>query len=175
MKTRAFMDHLEKQAGITSGGIRFTRNLDRYADNVARSIFKRNNPTQAVNDIADRLSDEDAVRHLSSRFYNRLLTELRGAPDIAGMASPGSRAAWINSRTLRDMPVMDRRSMIAEEAFHAKNPWLGRSESLAHLYGGWKGPRAQDYSSKLQELRGRTANSIDMYDLYRRQRKAGLY
>lgn len=39
---------------------------------------------------------------------------------------------------LRKEPKAFRRMVIAHEAFHAKTPIIGRSETLAHLYGGFR-------------------------------------
>lgn len=44
-------------------------------------------------------------------------------------------------RLFANPTALDYRNTVAHEAFHVKNPVLGRSETLARFYGGWRAPR----------------------------------
>jgi hypothetical protein len=54
----------------------------------------------------------------------------------------------INAKTLKERNFL--RNIIAHEAFHAKVPILGMSETFAHIYGGIKGPKQMNLLNRLK-------------------------
>ena len=96
-----------------------------------------------------------------------------------GLAVPGAPVVWTLPKNLRNQDILASegrwfknphkgrgRELLAHEAFHARNPVLGKSEILARLYGGWKAPRASEYSNKLQEISARASEAKKALKLY---------
>ncbi len=90
-----------------------------------------------------RLRQHRLASQLSFGDKRRALRILRENPKAVGtiVANPAQdrsialvHADWRGPNIPREF----RRLVIAHEAFHAKTPILGKSEILAHLYGGWK-------------------------------------
>jgi hypothetical protein len=117
------------KVAMTQNGVYFTGNKQRFMRAVDRPLTPY------------------AVRNpLTSRAWNETYDDLNNpAKEYGGMALPGRGAAYINPG-VRDVASRSKspifgRSVIAHEAFHAKNPFLGKFEPLAYTYGGWKAPR----------------------------------
>lgn len=71
----------------------------------------------------------------------QLIEQTKHPSGVAGTIAPNAhqgRNIMMMHRGLRDYPKALRRMVIAHEAFHGRTPVLGRSEILAHAYGGWK-------------------------------------
>ncbi|HNW88197.1 MAG TPA: hypothetical protein PKN48_00910 [Bacteroidales bacterium] len=52
-------------------------------------------------------------------------------------SNTGKKSIVLNSKFF-DLPKKERRNILHHEAFHVKNPILGKSEILAHMYGNYK-------------------------------------
>lgn len=129
---------------------RAMRRAQRIADTSGSFSFGMNPETAAAtndqfNDAADARSGGYSLR---SRFADTsprvLFTSKKSLP-------PQPRSVVVrplydrppNSPYIDDYSIYNRegtRNTIAHEAFHANNPRLGRSELLAHIYGGYKAP-----------------------------------
>lgn len=78
----------------------------------------------------------------TAEAHNKLLSmgnSMATNPSVGGFAVPGGRTVAVNRNTLARFGGMPQREIIAHEAFHARNPVLGQSETLARFYGGYKG------------------------------------
>jgi hypothetical protein len=86
--------------------------------------------------------------------HDALKKSSHGGNDFAGTSSrPNTKAplkVYLNSKTVDNfkhfgfsdgLGGLKLRGVIAHEAFHAKNPVLGRFELFAHAYGGYKNRR----------------------------------
>jgi len=76
-----------------------------------------------------------------SKFNRRILDKAeKRFEDIGGTIypTPQGKAIAVNKKYWEHLSKEQRRNFLAHESFHANNKILGRSEFLAHLYGGAK-------------------------------------
>ena len=133
---QAFNSELEK-VGVKAGDITF-HNV--HANTKAE--YKKNLTPVLKKSLHPILKPEHkrfagAFAKKDSKFLSHI--KRRNPEAYGGYAYPGSKHATIINR--QDHPPHVRRNILAHEAFHAKHPILGRSEVLAHAYGGWRAPR----------------------------------
>src|SRR6202012_896599 len=67
---------------------------------------------------------------------------------VQGYAKAGSKAAFINTS---QVPQALRRGGIAHEAFHARFPGLGRSETLARFIGGFQPHKEWQFINRIDK------------------------
>ena len=141
---------------------RAMRRAQRIADTTGSFSFGRNPETLTMtnrqfNDAADaRMLGYSLISRPEFTSPRILFTSKKSLP-------PQPRSVVVrplydrppNSPYIDDYSVYNRegtRNTIAHEAFHANNPRLGRSELLAHIYGGYRAPLPG--SSIFKRLRG---------------------
>lgn len=158
---------------------RAMRRAQRIADNEGTFSFGRNPETLAVtnsefNDAADARMQGYSLHSRFSDDGPRALFRLKKS------LPPQYRSVVVRPSYDRDPASRDpskytkynregTRNTIAHEAFHANNPRLGRSELLAHIYGGYKAPIPG--SSIFKRLQGGLSGARD----YWRWVDQGLY
>ena len=85
----------------------------------------------------------------AARKAHRELTKMISGMKSAGTVFPTSKGKSIGiSRDMWKKEPALRRYYLAHEAFHANVPVLGRSEILAHIYGGAKAVKGKKISLK---------------------------
>jgi len=169
---QAFFDELEKVA-VKAGGVSFRPfNTDKprifrqlrptLTEAVQRTPVVRaaRQLTKVFNHTKNRAEAQKdintAVTHAGRKLTDAAGKSIKSRPDvfIGGLAIPGRRVAAINMAN-RHGVVSDesvkRRATIAHEAFHARNPILGRSETLAHAYGGWRKTKGASLGTKVKD------------------------
>jgi hypothetical protein len=68
--------------------------------------------------------------------------------------TPKGTSIGINKDIWSDLSKSERRKFLAHEAFHANVPVLGKSEILAHAYGGLKSKKGKiSYKSAINEIK----------------------
>jgi len=87
-------------------------------------------------DIAPKASDYS--REKMTEVLNKLRSEVEPPSGTYYTDFKNRPVVVINRDDYKLLPKMGRRNVIAHEFFHANNPILGRSEILAHIYGGIK-------------------------------------
>lgn len=93
-------------------------------------------------------------------------------PAVGGFAAPGRNTVAIN-RSFPQSAVLGvpRREAIAHEAFHARNPVLGQSETAARFYGGYRGVPARGFEGAQGPVWAqRISNGLDRVQQYLPQR-----
>lgn len=115
-----------------------------------RGLTFTTDPVRAAQGMLD--SGTRQVQRWSARQSpEMLLMNLAGQlrPERSyGSALAGGRTAWINPEVLRT-PGLGR-ATVAHEAFHARHPLLGQSETLARFYEGFRSPRTAPLPRRLQ-------------------------
>lgn len=93
-------------------------------------------------DIAKAYMSEHLPQAIREGSYDNLLTHYVTAtkPVEATIITNhlGNKVVAINPGNFENLTSIQRKAVLAHEAFHAKTPILGGSELLAHLYGGLK-------------------------------------
>lgn len=93
------------------------------------------------------------VKELKSVLSKRFKGEDR---TIAGtiFKTPKGTSIGINKDIWKGLSKTERRKYLAHEAFHADTPVLGRSEILAHAYGGLKSKKGKiNYKAAIDEVK----------------------
>lgn len=93
-----------------------------------------------------RSGEFEATRKAYNFLVEKPSGEYRTAATI--FSTPKGKSIAINKDFWRIADKTKRREMLSHEAFHANMPILGKSEILAHIYGGAKSEKAIKESLK---------------------------
>lgn len=162
----SFFDELEKTA-FEMGGVKFRR----YGGGAVsrRDISRQAKPIirESVTGLFNRFPFNVPKLSKAGRdqLTNLIHKKFKGnLPYVAGFAIPGGGVAGINLNRARIDGMT--RDTLAHEAFHAKHPILGRSETLARFAGGFKAPRKFDAAGKPTSTLARVGSGISSVARY---------
>ena len=103
--------------------------------------------------------DRGTLRAVINQRINEGTTA--GTHQPASFRTGGKKILWIH-KDLKSAGVggITRRGIVAHEAFHSRTPILGRSELLAHAYGGWHSRRGAGIGERLKDAGGQIAHAF---------------
>ena len=146
-----FRDELHKTA-VMAGGMAVRRGDQRQLVNAA---LRQGGLVRGLKALAYRVGGADAVRQLRKIVHEEFAGNIGGTLEPARRGRPAR--LWVAQETI-SRPAQERmrrdvgiglRGVVAHEAFHAATPVLGKSEILAHAYGGWHDRRRASTAQRL--------------------------
>jgi len=149
----AFMHgYLEKSGSIVQNGIRFFSRAGLGTSTLKPSQFEfieRSKSWNPVNRMfLKALKMAGGEKALAKIRDASMLEDIQPGTGLAGVAATGGKVVALADA--KAFTPMQRRSVIAHEAFHANNPQIGKYELLARLYGGYKSQKSSSLFSRLK-------------------------
>jgi len=103
--------------------------------------------------------DRGALRRVLTQRINEGF--IVGTHQPASFRTGGKKILWLHKNlTAAGIGGITRRGIVAHEAFHSRTPILGRSEILAHAYGGWHSRRGAGIGERLKDVGGQISHAF---------------